>query len=124
MSGPAQHGVIIYANNPDTLARFYQQFLTMDIVRSSNDFIALAKPGLNIIIHVPPFDMPPERFNSVKLFTSVDHLQQAQQRLLELGEKPCPASGRTRYSLSAMYATRKAICCNCVSFINREPTAP
>jgi predicted enzyme related to lactoylglutathione lyase len=90
MSGPAQHGVIIYANNPDTLAQFYQQFLSMDIVRSSNDFIVLAKPGLNIIIHVPPFDMPPERFNSVKLFTSVDHLQQAQQRLLELWGKTMP----------------------------------
>ena len=85
MSGPANNGVIIYSSNLSNLAEFYQQLFSMQIVRISEDFISLEKEGFNLIIHVPPFTMPDDRFSPVKVFLTVDDMAVARQTAVKLG---------------------------------------
>ena len=57
----------------------------MSRVRETTELISLVKDGFNIIIHVPPALMPKPDFNSIKLFMTVDNLQDAKQKAIALG---------------------------------------
>ena len=87
MSGPAQNGVLIYSSNIDSLSEFYLRLFNMRLLRRTNDFISMERDGFNLIIHVPPFNMPNETFSPIKLFLSVQDLEKARKDVIELGGK-------------------------------------
>ena len=87
MSGAARNGVLIYSENVRRLAEFYHQLFKLSIIRETKEFISLAKDGVNLIIHVPPFDIPEEAFSSVKLFLAVQNIAATRTEALELGGK-------------------------------------
>ncbi|ACV27210.1 conserved hypothetical protein [Kangiella koreensis DSM 16069] len=57
----------------------------MEVTREISDFISLERDGFNIIIHIPPIEMPQTNFNPIKLFMTVDNLDTAKVRAQELG---------------------------------------
>ncbi len=85
MSGPAQNGVLIYSINLPHLAAFYEQLFGMRITRETKDFISLDKDGFNLIIHVPPFDIPKGSFSPIKLFLSVQNMEATREKAVTLG---------------------------------------
>ncbi len=85
MTKPAKNGALIYSNDIKALANFYIELFSMEITRETPEFISLIKDGINIIIHVPPFEMPPTNFNTIKLFMSVDDLDEAKEKAKSLG---------------------------------------
>lgn len=87
MSRLAQNGALVYANDLSHLAEFYEKLFNMKVVRKTQDFISLDKDGFNLIIHVPPFELPKETFNPVKLFFTVDNMENARNEVRELGGK-------------------------------------
>jgi predicted enzyme related to lactoylglutathione lyase len=87
VSVPAQNGVLIYSNNLRHLAEFYEQLFGMRVARETRDFISLDKDGFNLIIHVPPFDIPKDSFSPIKLFLSVQNMEAARKEAISLGGK-------------------------------------
>lgn len=87
MSGPAQNGVLIYSSNLPHLAEFYEQLFGMRVTKATKDFISLDKEGFNLIIHVPPFDMPEDSFSPIKLFLSVQNMEAVRKEAVNLGGK-------------------------------------
>jgi predicted enzyme related to lactoylglutathione lyase len=85
MNGPAKHGALVYSNNIQNLAGFYTALFAMDVIRETTELISLVKDGFNIVIHTPPVTMPPPEFNSVKLFLTVDNIEDAKLKAEELG---------------------------------------
>ncbi|WDT86655.1 VOC family protein [Alteromonas sp. 009811495] len=87
MSGPAQNGVLIYSSNLSHLAEFYEQLFGMRVTKETKDFISLDRDGFNLIIHVPPFDMPQDSFSPIKLFLSVENMEATREKAVNLGGK-------------------------------------
>lgn len=85
MSGPAQNGVLIYSGDLNNLSEFYEKLFGMLVVRKTNDFISLETNGFNLIIHVPPFDMPTTVFSPIKLFLTVDDMAMSRAKAIKLG---------------------------------------
>jgi len=85
MSGPAQNGVLIYSGDLNNLSEFYEQLFSMHVVRKTKDFISLEKEGFNLIIHVPPFDMPNNAFSPIKLFLTIDDMAISRAEAVKLG---------------------------------------
>ena len=85
MSGPAQNGVLIYSGDLSNLSEFYEKLFGMRVARKTNDFISLEMKGFNLIIHVPPFDMPNKTFSPIKLFLTVDDMAMAREEAVKLG---------------------------------------
>lgn len=85
MSGPAQNGVLIYSADVGNLSEFYATLFAMRIVRRTDDFNSLEKSGFNLVIHVPPCDMPSKTFNPIKLFLTVDDMALARDQAIKLG---------------------------------------
>ena len=85
MSVPAQNGVLIYSGDLSNLSEFYEKLFGMRVVRKTNDFISLDKDGFNLIIHVPPFDMPTNAFSPMKLFLTVDDMAVSREEAIKLG---------------------------------------
>lgn len=85
MAGPAQQGVLIYSNNISRLAEFYQQLFGMQLVRQTDDLISLVLNGFNLIIHLPPCELPAPLFSPVKIFLTVDNMATARAAALRLG---------------------------------------
>lgn len=87
MNGPAKHGAIIYSSDIKTLSQFYIELFSMMVIRETSEFVSLVKDGFNIIIHTPPTIMPQQSVNTVKLFLTVDNLEVAKDKAVELGGK-------------------------------------
>jgi predicted enzyme related to lactoylglutathione lyase len=85
MSGPAQNGVLIYSSNLPHLAEFYEQLFGMRVTKETKDFISLDKDGFNLIIHIPPFDIPQNSFSPIKLFLSVRDMEATRKKAVNLG---------------------------------------
>ena len=85
MSGPAQNGVLIYSADLSNLSEFYEKLFGMRVVRKTNEFISLETNGFNLIIHVPPFDMPTNVFSPIKLFLTVDDMAISREDAVKLG---------------------------------------
>ncbi|WGL17726.1 hypothetical protein PVT68_05375 [Microbulbifer bruguierae] len=85
MSGPAKSGAIVYSNNFIELSKFYREFFEMSVLRKTDDFVSLDKDGFNIIVHSPPFELPPLEFSAVKLFFTVSSIQEAKRKIVEFG---------------------------------------
>lgn len=85
MAGPAENGAIIYANDVNALAKFYEALFDMHITKQTHDFVSLDRQGFTIIVHVPPVDLPDTSFNPIKLFLTVDDMAQARQKAVSLG---------------------------------------
>ncbi|NVJ60534.1 MAG: hypothetical protein HWE27_09090 [Gammaproteobacteria bacterium] len=85
MAGPAQNGALIYSNNIMNLARFYQSLFDMKVLRETDDLISLDRNGFNLVIHTPPFRMPEEAFSRVKLFFTVDNINETKNAAINLG---------------------------------------
>lgn len=85
MSGPAQNGVLIYSGDLSNLSEFYEKLFGMRVARKTNDFISLEMNGFNLIIHVPPFDMPDKTVSPIKLFLTVDDMATAREEAVKLG---------------------------------------
>lgn len=87
MSMPARSGVIIYSNNIKALSRFYVDMFGMVRLRETDDFVSIGIQGFNVIVHVPPIEMPENIFNTVKVFLTVASHEEARRRVEELGGK-------------------------------------
>lgn len=85
MNGPAKHGALVYSNDTKGLANFYIELFSMKATRETMDLVSLVKDGFNIIIHTPPTVMPEPDFNTVKLFLTVESLEDAKAKAEELG---------------------------------------
>ncbi|MBU2114868.1 MAG: hypothetical protein KKE94_13980 [Gammaproteobacteria bacterium] len=85
MSAPAQNGVLIYSGDLSNLSEFYETLFGMRVVRKTNDFISLETNGFNLIIHVPPFDIPTKTFSPIKLFLTVDDMAMSREQAVKLG---------------------------------------
>lgn len=85
MSGPAQNGVLIYSSNFQHLAEFYEQLFEMQVTRETDNFISLKKDGFNLIIHLPPFDLPKNSFSPIKLFLTVNNMEATKEEAVRLG---------------------------------------
>ncbi|MGJ8680318.1 VOC family protein [Paraglaciecola sp.] len=85
MKGPAQFGVIVYSTDIKGLAEFYVAMFGMSIGREATEFISLSHDGFNLIIHVPPVEIPTNNFNTIKIFLTVDSLEQAKLKVIRLG---------------------------------------
>lgn len=85
MSSPAKYGALIYSNDIKALAKFYTELFSMQVTRETAELVSLVKDGFNVIIHIPPVTMPPVDFNTVKLFLTVDDLETAKSKAIELG---------------------------------------
>ncbi|MCB1886378.1 MAG: hypothetical protein KDH20_02115 [Rhodocyclaceae bacterium] len=85
MKGPARYGAVVYARDVRRLADFYRQFFGMTVLRETPDLISLDKDGFNIVIHVPPVEMPEAGFSPVKLFLTVESLAQAREAVTRYG---------------------------------------
>jgi len=85
MAGPAKNGVLIYSNDISNLAEFYQQLFGMSVLRKTDDLVSLVTDGFNLVIHVPPFELPAPVFSPVKMFLTVEHMATARAAALRLG---------------------------------------
>ena len=85
MSGPAQNGVLIYSADLSNLSEFYETLFGMQIVRKTKDFISLETNGFNLIIHVPPFAIPPNTFSPIRLFPTVEDMAASRAQAVKLG---------------------------------------
>lgn len=85
MSGPARNGVIVYSHNIKALSDFYIDLFGMAKQRETEDFISIGYTDFNIIIHTPPFELPTERHNTVKVFLTVSSLEASKAKAESLG---------------------------------------
>lgn len=90
MAGPAKSGVIVYAKDVAQLARFYIEMFGMVMGRETAEFISLENEAMSLVIHVPPVTIPAANFNTVKLFMTVDSLEDARRAAIELGGEALP----------------------------------
>ncbi len=87
MGRPPRSGVIVYSKNIKTLSKFYIDMFSMTRLRETADFISIGDHEFNIVIHVPPIEIPKENFNTVKIFLTVDSHEEAIGRVKKLGGK-------------------------------------
>ena len=87
MSTPPKCGVIVYSKNIESLSRFYIEMFDMDLLRKTDDFISIGSEDFNIVVHVPPIEIPEQNFNTVKIFLTVASHDQAKGKAIELGGK-------------------------------------
>ncbi|TKB44381.1 VOC family protein [Thalassotalea mangrovi] len=80
-----RNGVIIYAREINSLSRFYAEMFDMNVLRETAEFISIGSQEFNIVVHIPPTEMPDYTFNRVKMFITVDNLDKARDRVVELG---------------------------------------
>ncbi len=85
MTGPAHNGALIYSHRISELSRFYVQLFGMRVIKETTDLISLDRDGFNIVIHVPPFEMPENQFSAIKLFLSVPNIERAKEQAINLG---------------------------------------
>lgn len=85
MTGPAKYGALVYSNNIRALAQFYTLLFEMEVMRETPELISLIKEGFNIVLHIPPVEMPAVDFNRVKLFITVGDLEAAKLKAQQLG---------------------------------------
>lgn len=95
MPGPADHGVLIYALNLDTLSRFYAQLLGLAQLHAEDDHRVLGAGGVQLLVHAIPAEVargivvtqPPEprEDQAFKPFFTVDRLAEAEARVAALG---------------------------------------
>lgn len=89
-SKPAQHGVIIYSNDIKALSQFYIDMFGMNILHENSELVSLGDSSFNIVIHTPPIEIPPQNFNTVKLFLTVESHLESRSRAEKLGGKALP----------------------------------
>lgn len=81
MAGPARAGVLVYAQDLDRLACFYERVAGMNRVHADADRIVLASADADLVIHVPPAARPvheaPRLLAAFKPFFTVDDLDTA-----------------------------------------------
>ncbi len=85
MKGSAKYGVIVYSSDVKKLSEFYIEFFEMVLLRETDEFISIDKDGFNIIIHTPPIEIQERNFNAVKLFLTVDSLEEAKHQVKKFG---------------------------------------
>lgn len=95
MSGPAQSGLFIYANDVDKLARFYGSVLGMTPLSASRDLVVMQSPGIQIVFcAIPPqvaksieAESPPKLRDDAafKFFFTIPSIDRAQDAAVEHG---------------------------------------
>ena len=97
MTGPARHGLFIYAVDAERLAAFYEALLGLARVHGSAELIVLGLPDsdLQLVVHpIPPaiaatiaIDTPPvpREDSALKFFFTVASLDAARRKAAALG---------------------------------------
>lgn len=85
MSGPAKFGAIIYAGNVQELSKFYLEMFDLRTLHETEELVSLGGQGFNIVVHAPPVELPESNFNTIKMFLTVDSLEDARRQAVELG---------------------------------------
>lgn len=57
----------------------------MALLRETDDFVSVGNDGFNIVIHTPPIEIPSRKFNTVKIFLTVESHEEAKAKVTELG---------------------------------------
>lgn len=84
---PPKSGVIVYSKNIESLSHFYIEMFDMALLRKTEDFISIGSDGFNIVVHVPPIEIPEQNFNTVKIFLTVESHEKAKGKVVDLGGK-------------------------------------
>lgn len=87
MSRPAKFGAIVYARNIQELSKFYITMFDLSVLHETNELVSLGGDGFNIIVHIPPIEIPERNFNTVKVLVAVESLESAKHQVIELGGK-------------------------------------
>lgn len=87
MSNPQRSGVIVYSRNIKRLSQFYIEMFCMNLLRETDDFISIGSDDFNLVLHVPPIDIPENNFNTVKIFLTVASHEKAKEKVVKLGGK-------------------------------------
>lgn len=87
MSTPPKCGVIVHSKNIESLSRFYIEMFDMFLLRKTEDYISIGSDEFNVVVHVPPIEIPEYNFNTVKIFLAVDSHEKAKSKAVELGGK-------------------------------------
>jgi predicted enzyme related to lactoylglutathione lyase len=66
---------------------FTPDMFGMTQFRKTDDFVSIGTQEFNIVVHVPPVKIPEENFNTVKVFLTVDSIEEAKSRVEKLGGK-------------------------------------
>lgn len=85
MSGPAKFGAIVYAGNIQKLSTFYLEMFGLRILHETDGLVSLGGQCFNIVVHAPPVELPERNFNTIKMFLTVDDLEEAKRQAVELG---------------------------------------
>ncbi len=95
MSVPVAAGVLVYAKDLNRIAQFYVQVLGMAVQSQSADWVAMASPDLQLVVHqIPPgiaahirISAPPVRRADValKFFATVPSIAAATAVVAALG---------------------------------------
>jgi len=94
------HGIVIDCSEPQTLATFYQELLSMQRVQDEPDWVvigdAVDRPGVafnRVTDFVPPTWPEGERPQYKHFDVRVDDLDVAEAAVLELGARRLPGGG-------------------------------
>jgi len=85
MSGPAKFGAIVYARNIQELSEFYLNMFGLSVSHETDELVSLVGESFNIVVHIPPIELPERNFNTLKMFVAVESLENARHRATEFG---------------------------------------
>ena len=96
------HGIVIDCDDPDKLATFYEQLLSMRRVQDESDWVVIGdspdRPGI-AFARIPDYRPPTwpvgERPQYRHFDVRVDDLELAEASVLEIGATPLPGGGET-----------------------------
>ncbi|WP_444933008.1 hypothetical protein [Microbulbifer sp. JTAC008] len=85
MSEISKFGVIIYVRDIQGLSEFHLKMFDFHVLHKTDKLINIGKDGFNIVVHVPPIELPERNFNTIKLFVMVECLEDAKNKAETLG---------------------------------------
>lgn len=85
MSEPAKFGAIVYGRNIQELSEFYMKMFGLSLLHKTTKLVSLGGEGFNIVVHIPPIELPDRNFNTIKVFVAVDNLEDSKRQAIELG---------------------------------------
>lgn len=85
MSNVPKSGVILYSKNIKALSQFYSEVFGMAVLRETEDFVSMAGDDFNMVIHVPPVEIPDNNFNRLKIFLTVESSLLTREKVVALG---------------------------------------
>lgn len=95
MAGPARAGVLVYARHLESLARFYRELLSLEVLVADTEHVVAETDDIQLVLHAMPPHLAaevtiasppaPREQQAFKPFFNVPSLEDAETRARELG---------------------------------------